>query len=375
MMLISSKGTSGGRFERQRVDCALQTLRAFVVLALCSPSFAQNVRIAVLGLFHPREILVRATPAAAVVVHAGEQKLVLDPSSEIDEVHLHLDGNAVVIQARDREMRAESLTFTSRESGRVDFFLEIPGEITRRYQGTLELTPSSGSLLAIVTMDLETAVASVIAAESESGTPLEALKAQAIAARSYLIASNGRHRGFDFCDTTHCQFLRTPPDPTTLVARAVGETRGLVLSYNTQPFAAMYTRSCSGRTRTPAEIGLSTHDYPYYSVECKYCREHPSAWQSRVASQDAARLRTSSESARLAIDRLRGWSTVPSNNFTVKRVGDRTLLEGVGRGHGVGLCQSGAAAMAKEGATFAQILAHYYPNTLVVRYVGDKSGR
>jgi stage II sporulation protein D len=365
MMLISSKGTSGGRFERQRVNCALQTLRAFVVLALCSPSFAQNVRIAVLGLFHPREIIVRATPAAAVVVHASEQKLVLDPSSEMDEVHVHQDGNAVLIQARDREIRAESLTFTSRESGPIDFFLEIPGEITRRYQGTLDLTPSSGSLLAIVTMDLETAVASVIAAESESGTPLEALKAQAIAARSYLIASNGRHRGFDFCDTTHCQFLREPPKPDAAAARAAMASRGLVVEYRSQVFAAMYTRSCSGRTRTPADLGLPAGSYPYYSVVCRYCREHPRYWRSSISAQDTSGLRPHDEAARIATGRRLGWNRVESDDFTMASRGVEAIIEGVGQGHGIGLCQAGARAMAKEGADFRQILAHYYPNTVV----------
>src|SRR5215469_12830123 len=254
-MPISSKRTSVDQFERHFVNCAVRALLAFVVVS-CAQSFAQNVRIGVLGLFHPHEIVIRATPTAAVVVHAGDQSLLLHPSSGNDKVQLHLDDNAVVIQARDRTIRAEAVTFTSRENGPIDFFLEVPGKITRQYHGTANLTSSSGSLLAVVTMDLETAVASVVAAESDSDMPLEALKAQAVAARSYLIASKGRHRGFDFCDSTHCQFLRTPPDPNTPVTRAVAETRGLVLAYNTQPFAAMYTRSCSGQTRTPAEVGL-----------------------------------------------------------------------------------------------------------------------
>src|SRR6266571_2973368 len=60
-------------------------------------------------------------------------------------------------------------------------------------------------------MDRETATASVVAAENTPDTPLEALKAQAVAARSYFVAGRGRHHDFDFCDTTHCQFLREPP--------------------------------------------------------------------------------------------------------------------------------------------------------------------
>jgi len=348
---------------------AMCALHALILLALYAPCFAQNVRIGVLGLFHSREIVIRPVPASAVVVRVADRTLVLEQSSGNAEIDVHLDGNVIAARTRDGAIRAQSLTVAGRDNGPSDFFLSIPGKITRRYHGTLEVTPSSGVLLAIIRMDLETAVASIVAAESDPGTPIEALKAQAVAARSYLIAAKGRHSGFDFCDTTHCQFLRTPPDPHTLVARAAASTRGLVLAYNTQPFAAMYTRSCGGRTRTPAEVDLPAGPYPYYAVECKYCREHPSAWQSRVTPQEVVQLHASSESARLEIDRLRGWSTVRSNNYTVKRVGDRLLLEGVGEGHGIGLCQSGAAAMAKEGATFTQILAHYYPNTSVTKCV------
>ena len=348
---------------------ALRALQALVLLALCAPCFAQDVRIGVLGLFHTREIVVRPAPASAVVVRVADRTLVLEQSSGDDEIDVHLDGNVIAARTRDGAIRARSLTVAARDHGPADFYLSIPGKITRRYHGTLEVTPSSGALLAILSMDIETAVASIVAAESDPETPIEALKAQAVAARSYLIAAKNRHSGFDFCDTTHCQFLRTPPDPHTSVARAVTSTRGLVLAYNTQPFAAMYTRSCSGRTRTPAEIGLPAGPYPYYSVECKYCREHPSAWQSRVTPQEVVQLRASSESARLEIDRLRGWSTVRSDSYTVKRVGDRVLLDGVGEGHGIGLCQSGAAAMAKEGATFTQILAHYYTNTSVTNFL------
>ena len=348
---------------------ALRALVAFVLLVPSAHCFAQDVRIGVLGLFHPREIVVQAVPGSAIVVRAEGRSLVLENSSGVDEIRVHLDGNAIAAHTRDSAIQTPSLAIGSRDNGPTDFLLSVPGKITRRYHGTLEVTPSPGSLVMIVGMDLETAVASIVAAESDQDTPLEALKAQAIAARSYLIAARGRHHGFDFCDTTHCQFLRTPPDPNTPPANAAAATRGMVLAYNTQPFAAMYTRSCSGRTRTPPEIGLPSGSYPYYSVECKYCREHPSRWESGVTPQEAAHLRAANESTRLEMDRLRGWSTVPSNNYTVKRVGDHALLEGVGEGHGVGLCQSGAAAMARKGATFTQILAHYYPNTSVTQYV------
>ena len=98
-------------------------------------------------------------------------------------------------------------------------------------------------------------------------------------------------------------------------ARAARETAGLVLAFRGAPISAFYSASCGGRTRTLADAGLRAADgYPYFSVECAYCvRQHAA--------------------------------------------GDRN-------GHGVGLCQEGAAGMAADhGASFAEILQHYYPGT------------
>jgi len=148
----------------------------------------------------------------------------------------------------------------------------------------------------------------------------------------------------------------------------------MILAYDSHPFAAMYTRSCSGHTHTPADLALPTSAYPYYSVDCKYCREHPAHWSTTISAKDAAALRRSDEPSRLTVVRRLGWSAVPSNDFTVRkekrhkgnRGEDEVILEGVGQGHGIGLCQSGAKAMAQDGATFREILSHYYPNAAVV---------
>src|SRR5271167_283192 len=130
----------------------------------------------------------------------------------------------------------------------------------------------------------------------------------------------------------------------------------------------MYTRSCSGYTRTPAELGLAAAAYPYYSVECKYCRAHPARWSSRISAEDAAVLHASDEASRLRMDRRLGWGTVSSNDFVARIESDQIILEGIGHGHGIGLCQAGAIAMAEAGADFRQILSHYYPNATIVTW-------
>jgi stage II sporulation protein D len=327
---------------------------------------AQDVHVGVLGLFRPRQFVLSPLAGSALVVHAGAESVVLEASSGAKIAHLRVRGNKVVVDVGGRVLHASELTVTSRENGPVDFLLAVPGKIKRYYRGTLELKPDSLVLTAVVTMDLETAVASVVAAEGTVDAPSEALKALAVAVRSYFVAGKGRHRDFDFCDTTHCQFLRAPPARNTTAAQAISATRSLVIAYQSQPIAAMYTRSCSGHTRTPAELGLPPAAYPYYSVECKYCRQHPSRWESRLSAEDAATLRSSNEYSRLRLGRRLGWSVVPSNDFVMRKEGEHTVLRGVGQGHGIGLCQAGAKAMAEAGADFHEILAHYYPNTAIM---------
>jgi len=325
------------------------------------------VTISVLGLFHPQEFIVSAPDGHALVLQAADHSMVLE-SSQVSAANVRIDASGLIVASAGQAFRASTVNVVGRVNQSEDFILEVPDRIRRRYHGTLTIRPSSGNLLAVVTLDLETAVASVVAAESAPDTAIEAIKAYAVAARSYFVAGRGRHRSFDFCDTTHCQFLRTAPPATGNVAHAVEATRGLVLAYQSRPFAAMYTRSCSGRTRTPAELGLPAAAYPYYSVVCDHCRQHPVRWISHLSVHEAASLRPQDENNRLAVAKRLGWSAVPSNDFSLARNGDHILLNGVGNGHGIGLCQAGAKAMAESGAGFQEILKHYYPNADIVEF-------
>jgi stage II sporulation protein D len=342
---------------------------AFLALIVASsPAMAQDVRIGVFGLFHPRQFTVSTSAGSALVVHVGGDSFVLERSSGLNFAQVRFRADLAVLEIGTRVLRVSEVTVCSRENGPVDFTLAVPGRITRHYRGRLELKPASRVLTAMVTMDLETAVASVVAAESTVGAPAEALQALAVAARSYFVAGKRRHHDFDFCDTTHCQFLKGPPASSDAASQSAFATRGLVLAYQSQLVAAMYTRSCCGRTHTSGELGLAAAGYPYYSVECKYCRQHPSRWQSRLSAEEAATLHASNEASRLSLDRRIGWGAVPSNSFEMGKEGEQVILRGMGQGHGIGLCQAGAKAMAEEGSGFREILAHYYPNTVVVPF-------
>ena len=327
---------------------------------------ARDVRIGVLGLFHPQRLVLKATITQALIIRAGNRTLGLERSSGRDTAIIASSGDDLTLQVGNEMIRASAIRAASRGGVAADFALAVPGKISRRYHGLLEVTVASGTLIPVVSMELETAVASVVEAESDPDTPLEALKAQSVATRSYFVAARGRHHDFDFCDTTHCQFLRESPPSHSNASRAAVATRGLVLGYREQPVAAMFTRSCGGRTRTPEDVGMSQQAYPYFSVVCDYCRRNPSRWTRRLTSTEAADLRERGEASRLDMDRRFGWDTVPSNNFTAHNDAQGVVLEGTGEGHGIGLCQRGGKAMAQSGASFREILYHYYPNTTLI---------
>jgi hypothetical protein len=193
----------------------------------------------------------------------------------------------------------------------VSFVLEIPGVIRRRYFGVLTVTSSGRLLRPVVTMGREVAVGSIVGAEMPTqGTQLHALAAQAVAARSFLIgaAKQARHGDAQFCDTTHCQFLRAPAAAGSSVAKAVRMTSGLAISAEAMIVPAHYSAACGGHTDDGELDG-----YRYRRVVCETCQ-------------------------------LGG----------VKR-----------RGHGLGLCQTGAMGLAKEGWEFGRIVAKYYAGCVI----------
>jgi stage II sporulation protein D len=328
--------------------------------ALARPE-EREVRIGVLGLFHSKQIVVSPIEGQPLHCRAGNV-----PWPVVEPMRAELEGTKVRITVADNAFEG-TIFCDNGASGATGFLASVPGKIVRRYAGKLEIRPDARELIVVVVMPMETAVASVVAAESPPHAPMEALKAQAVAARSFLAAGKGRHHNFDFCDTTHCQFLRAPPGPATAAFQAASATRGLVLVYKDEVFAAMYSASCGGRTHTLAELGIRDHGYPYFAVTCNYCRRHPEKWVTQLKAEDAVTLQPT-ERARLNLARKLGWKSVPGNSYSSHAENGSVVLEGVGVGHGIGLCQRGGADMARHGASFQEILQRYYPNTEVKQY-------
>jgi peptidoglycan hydrolase-like amidase len=293
------------------------------LLATGALSRAQTVSIGVFSLFHAKELRVMPAGSPLLISTEGGAPLLMSGERGSRAALLRMDNETMLLETR----RVASVVVSARDGGEAEFTLAVPGRIRRRFRGVLTVFARGGELVSVVRMDMETAVASIVSAESVPGAGLEALKAQAVAARSYL-AAGGRHRDYDFCDTTHCQFLRSPPahgSPADLAAR---ETRGLVLTWHGQVLRARYSSRCGGRTVSLRELGIASNGYPYFSVICAWCRRHP----------------------------------LPASSATSQPHGNARERAG-GLGRTVGLCQHGTAGMAASGAKFDTILRHYYPET------------
>ncbi len=127
-----------------------------------------------------------------------------------------------------------------------------------RYHGRFELRASGHDVLVVNHLNLEAYLKGVVPAEMGPAAfpELEALKAQAVAARTYTVAHLGDHEdeGYDLCDTPACQVYRGVAVEHRLTNRAVEETAGIIATYGGKPIDAMYTSTCGGHTEDAAEL-------------------------------------------------------------------------------------------------------------------------
>lgn len=282
-----------------------------------------------------------------------------------------------------------------------DFRISAEKAPAKHIRGVVQISAKDDVLWIVASMPVEEYVGAVLQGETAGAMPDEALKALAVAIRSYATRFRERHgeEGFDFCDSTHCQNLRLDPQPAVLAA--VTKTAGELLWDRGTPLAAYYHKDCGGRTEAAAIVwpdqaspALVVHDDPY----CVRT-EHP--WRSEVARADLERamasaglqapsgwsrivvaerspsgraqtlqfaqgnaqsgVPVSASALRFAVGRTLGWNTLKSDWYEVATQGDHFIFTGHGVGHGVGLCQTGAAEMAREGKSYREILAFYYP--------------
>ena len=257
----------------------------------------------------------------------------------------------------------------------------------------------------VTPMALETYVSRVVAGEAAAGSAPAALQAMAIAVRTFALANRGRHRadGFDLCDQTHCQVVRTATATTDSATRA---TAGQVLLHDGVPATVYYSASCGGRTERPSAVWPGAEDPAYLPSRADDACGGDPAWEaaltvaqlqgalasagfrgtlravsigSRSESGRVSRLRLdgvepaeiSGQDLRVAVGRTLGWQYLKSTAFDVRKDGTSYRFTGHGSGHGVGMCVIGATHLASAGQSAKTILGRYYPG-LAIGPVGPR---
>lgn len=240
----------------------------------------------------------------------------------------------------------------------------------------------------IIKVPLEKYVAHVLAGEVAFNWPKEALKAQAVAIRTYALKKmqENKHKKFDvqatvmdqvFKDSTHKNFIE-----------AALATKGLVMKYNHELVEASFHSTCGGHTASAQSV--FGREYSYLQArKCNYCQKSPSfSWKTSIALSNINKtFNTDAKAVEITQKqgvRAKSLAFIGRKNLTVKAHdfrmkisamkvkstyitgikinGSNLDIHGQGFGHGVGMCQYGAKEMAAQGNNFKNILSYYYQN-------------
>lgn len=267
----------------------------------------------------------------------------------------------------------------------------------------------------VVSMNIEEYLYGVLSSEMPSSFDLEALKAQAVAARTYVIYKvenniTSGHENASVCtNPSHCQAyssyeqLKEAKGETwikndySLVKKAVNQTKGQIVTYEGKAILPLYFSTSSGKTEDSKEVFQTGYPYlvsvesPYESKSPKYkttysinksefIKKMKSAYSNLVlSSQDVENQvsiinRTEGGGVKtiqvgnikLAGTQLRKILNLNSANFDIDYEGDQMNFLVKGYGHGVGMSQWGAQGMATKGYKYYDILLHYYESTKIL---------
>jgi stage II sporulation protein D len=266
----------------------------------------------------------------------------------------------------------------------------------RAYRDQIRVLPGPNrDLWVINVLPLEEYLVGLINFEISSQWPMEAIKAQVVAARTYAFYQQANRSGepYDVDSGVSDQVYGGTGKEDARSRRAMEETRGELILYQGNPIFAVYSACCGGKTESGEYVWAGV--FPYLrSTECVYCLDSPYfLWNysidgerlasalgngtvsgprvlgleigERSPSRRVLRLWIQSEGARRVIPgkdfrRLLGYDQLRSTNFIVTRKEGVFQFAGLGWGHGVGFCQWGARGMADAGMDYRTILKWYY---------------
>ena len=293
----------------------------------------------------------------------------------------------------------------------------------RRYAGELRVLLNDQKLQIINYLKLEKYLKSVVGSEMPKEFPLAALQAQAIAARTYALKLLGKNEFFDIHSTQASQVYLGLEAETAKINRAVRSTSSLALFYENKLIEAVFHSSSGGRTENSGQVWKyqrpylrSVIDYDQNSTKYRWSKKISSSELDKIFSDigglNSIQIKKKSNSDRVLVIKLygpKGTKNISgknlrrnlkllSNKFDVnlkfnhinlenklnsddKFVGNSAfeplppipadyflLVKGYGAGHGVGMSQWGAKAMAERGVNFRKILRHYYTGVQIKAY-------
>jgi stage II sporulation protein D len=353
------------------------------LLLVASPAFANGtIRVAVVE----RAQVVEVRGADVDVVELGRCERCRGRMSSLDLVRAVPAGPLVDIDG----VRAPAFRLTSPRPLRIN---------GREYPAPLELIRNGDGLVVVNELPLEEYLPGVLRAEAGDKFPREALRAQAIVARTYAAHQRVISAGKPYhilASTAHQVYAGRVP-ATSPVWEAVRETTGQVLLWEGEVFPAFYHSESGGYTEDPRTVFAARNMPGLKPVVCPFSAGSPHyLWNLDVRLADIGQaLRRSGvdvgEVRRIAVAertpslraasvavlgtrgaaqirgndfrRMLGYDTFKSTLFAVAVDGDVARFAGRGYGHGVGMCQWGAKGMAERGYTARQILEFYYPGT------------
>lgn len=260
------------------------------------------------------------------------------------------------------------------------------------YYGRLELKPSEDGLIVLNRLPIETYLLGIVGSEMPASWPIEALKAQAVAARTFalqrLMMARAANQRYDLSATVLSQVYKGAERIEASVIEAVRSTRGEVLAHDRHLVEALFHSTCGGRTVASADYFGGSRPY-LVERSCTWCRgSNRYRWEVTLKRSEVERrlteaglvrgslsgvLRSSADAplyvqdgrGRTKVDprrfrRALGWNGLYSERFSVSTTKEMIEFSGQGFGHGVGLCQWGAKGLAEAGRTHREILLHYY---------------
>ena len=303
-----------------------------------------------------------------------------------DAVHATVGGRMIDVDGR----RALAFRLRSERPIRLN---------GREYGGLLDLVANGGGLAVVNELPLEDYVAGVLRGEVSERWPIEALRAQAIVARTYAAYYRLLNAGRAYhivASTAHQQYTGRVPASSPFWG-AVQETAGQVLYWEGELFPAFYHAESGGYTEDPRTVFAARNMPGLRPVVCQFSAGSPHFFWSldlRLAdvaealrrhgsdvggvtaievTERTASLRASAVTVRgtRGVVRLRGnelrrivgYDLLKSTLFAVAIDAGIAHFAGRGYGHGVGMCQWGARGMAEQGYTARAIVAFYYPGT------------